>query len=106
MIEYEWLHLKKENRKHNKVQDILHPDFKEIGKSGKVYNKHDISHSKLDTDKYIIKDFEAQTLAKGCILCTYTLFNVSRNTITKRSSIWKYYEGDWKLLFHQGTEIR
>lgn len=39
MIEYEWLHLKKENRSNGKILDVLHPDFKEFGKSGKVFKK-------------------------------------------------------------------
>jgi len=37
MIEYEWLHLKSENRSNSKILNVLHPDFKEFGKSGKVF---------------------------------------------------------------------
>ncbi len=103
MIEYEWFHLKSENRSGNKVLDILHPNFKEFGKSGEVYYKADIDQIRLDNDDYKISDFEECSLSEDCILCTYTLFNTTNNTITNRSSIWKYYENDWKLLFHQGT---
>ncbi|WP_262615049.1 hypothetical protein [Staphylococcus arlettae] len=39
MIEYEQLHLKSENRTNNKILDILHPDFKEFGKSEKFIIK-------------------------------------------------------------------
>lgn len=104
MIEYEWFHLKSENRANSKILDILHPSFKEFGKSGVIYDKADINHSQLDNDIYKISDFEETTLSEGCILCTYTLFNTTNNTISNRSSIWKYYENDWKLIFHQGTE--
>lgn len=104
MIEYEWLHLKSENRSNSKILNILHPDFKEFGKSGKVFYKTDIKQVQLDEDDYRISNFEEYTLSEDCILCTYTLVNTTNNTITNRSSIWKYYENDWKLLFHQGTE--
>lgn len=104
MIEYEWLHLKSENRSNNKILDILHPNFKEFGKSGKIYYKADIYPAQLDNDVYQISNFEEYKLSEDCILCTYTLLNTTNNTITNRSSIWKYYENDWKLLFHQGTE--
>lgn len=104
MIEYEWLHLKKENRFNSKILDVLHPDFKEFGKSGKVYYKTDIKQEQLDKNEYKISDFEQYILSEDCILCTYTLINVTNSITTNRSSIWKYYEYDWKLLFHQGTE--
>lgn len=104
MIEYEWLHLKRENRSNDKIMDVLHPDFKEFGKSGKVFYKTDIKQAQLDEDDYRISNFEEYILSEDCVLCTYTLFNTTNNTITNRSSIWKYYKNDWKLLFHQGTE--
>lgn len=50
MIEYEWFHLKSENRSKNKILDILHPSFKEFGKSGKVYYKTDVEQAQLDND--------------------------------------------------------
>lgn len=104
MIEYEWLHLISENRSSRKILDILHPDFKEFGKSGEIYYKTDIEQAQLDVDDYKISDFEEYKLSDDCILCTYTLFNNTKNTISNRSSIWKYYKNDWKLLFHQGTK--
>lgn len=104
MIEYEQLHLKSENRTNNKILDILHPDFKEFGKSGKIYNMTDIKRAQLDIDDYKISNFEEYKLSEDCKLCTYTLINKTNKSITNRSSIWKYYDNDWKLLFHQGTE--
>ncbi|WP_436860232.1 hypothetical protein [Staphylococcus caeli] len=104
MIEYEWLHLNRDAREKGKVKEVLHPDFKEFGKSGKVYDKTDISDIKLDGDEYEIHEFLEYSLSDDCKLCTYTLSNITKNSVTNRSSIWKYYENDWKLLFHQGTE--
>lgn len=104
MIEYEWLHLKSKNRANKKFLDILHPDFKEFGKSGKVYYKSDIIMHQLDTDYYKIENFEEYILSEDCVLCTYKLYNVTNDIATNRSSVWKFYENEWKLLFHQGTE--
>lgn len=104
MIEYEWSHLKGENRKDNqKLLDILHQDFKEFGKSGKTLYKEDVVNIQFDTDDYEIYDLEEYSLAEDVKLCTYTLLNKTKNQSTNRSSIWKFEE-DWKLLFHQGTE--
>ncbi|MCD8918091.1 hypothetical protein [Staphylococcus gallinarum] len=104
MIEYEWFHLKSDNRSENKLLDILHPAFKEFGKSGEIYYKSDIERAQLDNDVYKITNFVEYSLSEDCVLCTYTLFNTTKNIITNRSSIWKYYKNDWKLLFHQGTQ--
>lgn len=80
------------------------PILKNLESQGKFFYKTDIKQAQLDEDDYRISNFEEYILSEDCVLCTYTLFNTTNNTITNRSSIWKYYKNDWKLLFHQGTE--
>lgn len=38
----EWKHLKPENRESGQFIEVLHPDFKEFGMSGKVYDRSDL----------------------------------------------------------------
>lgn len=105
MIDYEWQHLKPSNRKNtDKVLDILHPSFKEFGKSGKVFYKSDIKNTALNCDDFTINNFEVYELADDARLCTYELVNNTRDVISNRSSVWQFYDGAWLLLFHQGTE--
>ncbi|EKH2225166.1 hypothetical protein O4M67_002497 [Staphylococcus pseudintermedius] len=103
MIEYEWKHLKPENRESGQFIEVLHPDFKEFGMSGKVYDRSDFECIELHVAEYEISDFQVDHLAEDCRLCTYTLIDHTRHIKTNSTSIWKMHEGDWKLLFHQGT---
>lgn len=106
MIKYELMYLDKRNRANKKVAYYLHSDFKEFGKSGKVYYKEDILNVELDAFDFKIYNFNQYKLAEDCFLCTYKLLNENNHIVTNRSSIWKYEDNDWKLRFHQGTEVR
>ena len=48
-------------------------------------------------------DFHCRQLATDLYLLTYTLLQGMRNT--RRSTIWRHTSGDWKIVFHQGTEV-
>ncbi|QHW38416.1 hypothetical protein GZH82_10830 [Staphylococcus ursi] len=98
--------MKSENRESGRFFEVLHPDFKEFDMSGKVYDKNDFEGIELHVAEYEISDFLVYHLAEDCRLCTYTLVDQTQHIKTNRASIWKIYEGDWKLLFHQGTEKR
>lgn len=54
-----------------------------------------------------IMDFEINQLSDDCVLATYRLIRHSELNENKkyslRSSIWKCFEGKWKMIFHQGT---
>lgn len=56
---------------------------------------------------YEIIDFSIDQLSDDCIVATYKLIkdsNLNENkNYSLRSSIWKCFEGKWKMLFHQGT---
>lgn len=105
LIEYEWQHLEPSNRKNpDKLLDILYPNFKEFGKSGKVFYKNDINNMAPNSDDFTINNFEVYVLGDDARLCTYELVNNTCGIISNRSSVWQFYNGDWLLLFHQGTE--
>lgn len=104
MIEYEYFHLNSENRKNGKFLEILHPDFEEFGQSGKKFKKEDFCNIDLDSNIYEIEDFVVVDLSTQTKLCKYILLDKTSNSKSVRSSIWFFYEKDWKLFFHQGTK--
>jgi ribonuclease HI len=46
-------------------------------------------------------------LSEDCILLLYVGVKVNKNVRTKSncSSVWKKTDGEWKMVFHQGTNI-
>ena len=55
----------------------------------------------------VLSDFRTTVLAPGVVLVTY---RIARRTASDeppqhllRSSIWKLIDGQWQIVFHQGT---
>lgn len=90
------------------VSALLAEGFVEFGSSGRVYN-----YTPGDTfdagASYVMEDFKAQRLARGCIVATYRAAKKDEagNIVSKtlRSSLWKRVGGAWRMAFHQGTII-
>jgi hypothetical protein len=85
------------------VSKLLADDFVEFGSSGRVFNKPSIINS-LKSEKEDLKikvtDFKAEYLAENIVLVTY------RSNTSLRSSIWKLINGQWQMIFHQGTKTQ
>lgn len=105
MLKYEKIHLDAENRRTGKYLEVLHPEYEEFGQSGKRHRKKDFMENGVDFSIYEIEDFEVVVLSAESRLCKYVLYNKTEDVRTNRSSVWVLYEGDWKLIFHQGTYI-
>lgn len=94
-----------------KVSELLSDEFIEYCSSGKIYKykKGDVINSKDNSNVQIwkIKDFSIDILAEDIILAKYKAIKLykleDRKICSIRSSIWKYIEGSWKMIFHQGT---
>ena len=104
--------LKPETRKSaEKISILLSDDFIEFSSSGNIYNynKDDVfdNDSNSCEIKWEIKDFKIKRLSNDCILATYKVIkhNELRENMkySLRSSIWKLFNGTWKMVFHQGT---
>lgn len=106
--------LKLETRQsREKISKLLSDDFFEFTSSGFVwhYNKNkaiDSSVNLVSLD-WEIKDFSIKILAADVILATYKLVKNNEEEFHKkyslRSSIWKNIDGNWKMIFHQGTPM-
>ena len=82
---------------------LLHPDFMEIGSSGRVLTR-DAMMMALEEDPGERTDIEilgADRVGTGAVLLTYRSF--ARSGTTLRSSLWVLDGGRWRLRFHQGT---
>ena len=94
-----------------KIAELLHIDFFEYCSSGSVYcyRKGDVFDEKNGsaTVHREIKDFEINLLSPDVVLATYKVIQhdeLSQNLkYSLRSSIWKCFNGEWQIVFHQGT---
>ena len=85
-------------------------DFWEIGASRQRYSRAfvlDVLEARLtdpvDESDWESRDFHVRELAPDVYLLTYTLRQGER--LTRRSTIWRRTNGDWKIVFHQGTVV-
>lgn len=90
----------------SKVGPLIHPDFVEFGSSGNRYNREQILTQMSDETSAptLIRDFEARMFADGVVLCTYRSIGHGGREV-RRSSVWVNSEGQWQIVFHQGTRI-
>jgi hypothetical protein len=99
---------------HMFLERVLAKDFTEFGKSGRVYDKIDTIAALIDENQneaQISTELEMRSvkftdLGLDAVLLTYTLkpsTDDAAEISSLRSSIWKRYGEEWKLVFHQGT---
>ncbi|MDQ0000272.1 ribonuclease HI family protein [Pseudarthrobacter sulfonivorans] len=82
---------------------LLHPDFMEIGSSGRVWTR-DAMMMALEEDPGHHTELEilgADRIGAGAVLLTYRSY--WRSGTVLRSSLWVLDGGRWRLRFHQGT---
>ncbi|MBA2654368.1 MAG: DUF4440 domain-containing protein [Gammaproteobacteria bacterium] len=95
-------------------QDILNQmcdEFWEVGASGNVYTKQYVLDVLVERykdpdykDDWEAKNFELMEICHDSYLLTYILIQ-GKTRITRRSTIWRKFAGEWKILYHQGTII-
>lgn len=82
---------------------LLHPDFIEIGQSGRLWTR-DATMTSLAEDGQERVDLEliaADRVSSGSVLLTYR--SHTREGTVLRSSLWVLDGAAWRLRFHQGT---
>jgi hypothetical protein len=94
------------------VNQLLSDDFVEFGRSGGVHRKDDVMGSLAAEgtgEARTASDFDLKSLADDVVLLTYRSLRLGadgQELHTLRSSIWKFMEGRWQMVFHQGTPTR
>lgn len=91
-------------RQRARVLELLHPDFREFGSSGNVWDAETVAERLAlgeATGSIEMQHPVAVALGPASILLTYTARRGDRYSL--RSSIWIHDSGAWQLFFHQGT---
>ena len=89
---------------------MMHPDFREIGASGRCYSREFVlgelekRHQEPHEEAWQTSDFYCRELANEIFLLTYTLIQ-NKIRKTRRSTLWQRTEVGWQILFHQGTIV-
>jgi hypothetical protein len=88
---------------------LLAEEFVEFGSSGQVFDKKQIMEAlrKESPTKRSLSRFESTMLSDNIALVTYRVTRAAdpgNNPVhTLRSSIWRLSNGQWQMVFHQGT---
>ncbi|HEV8390792.1 MAG TPA: DUF4440 domain-containing protein [Dongiaceae bacterium] len=89
------------------IDRLLADDFVEFGSSGLTFDKKDVIDGLQSepTMQRALTDFRASPLAPDVVLLTYRSIRHgdSGERHFLRSSIWKNFGGQWRMVFHQGT---
>ena len=91
------------------VESSVDAAFWEVGASGRRYSREyvlDILESRFENqseDRWETRDFHCLEIAPDNYLVTYTLLQGDR--VTRRSTIWRRAQGEWKIVYHQGTVV-
>ncbi|EPJ43592.1 MAG: hypothetical protein OFPII_40840 [Osedax symbiont Rs1] len=105
------LHSYQVRQNRSMVARLLHPSFKEVGKSGSSYDFQNIvamMEAEQPADGHIhAQDFECIQLSQSVYLLLYKSVwidsNGGKSRFAKRSSIWALTGEEWRMKYHQGT---
>jgi hypothetical protein len=93
------------------LSSLLADEFLEFGSSGRIFSKNEIMEA-LRTEprvQFSIFDFRAKILGDGVALVTYQAVRREEanhsGLASLRSSLWVIRDGQWQILFHQGTKV-
>lgn len=106
------LHSLDTRRDVSRMDELLHPEFEEFGRSGRKYSREEaLSEFGAETNypRVVATDFELAELGKGVALLTYKSAHRTESgeihQCTLRSSLWLRTNEGWRMRFHQGTPI-
>jgi hypothetical protein len=88
------------------LESLLANGFREHGASGRSYSRTEtVALYEFGRPTEVeIYDFELESVAAELVLATYCRQEADGRR-ARRSSLWVKDEGDWRMLFHQGTVI-
>lgn len=93
------------------IKRLIHPDFREVGRSGNSYDfKSIVRMMELEKESNVqihSQNYECFALEPTIQLLTYETALIDDSgavsNFTKRSSIWVLVGQLWQLKYHQGT---
>ena len=94
-----------------KLRSLLSSEFKEVGASGAYFGLAQVLESLPSEEGWCCKtkDWEFRALAKDIVqtihLAFVAHFEGDEGVYSRRTSIWKNESGEWKMIYHQGTQV-
>ena len=87
------------------------PDYWEVGASGRIYQREWVL-DELERRHLVgaaeetleASGFACRRLGESCWLLTYNLVQ-GRTRRTRRATVWEWMDGDWRIVYHQGTVV-
>jgi hypothetical protein len=93
-----------------RLEQLLHPQFHEVGRSGRMYSRDTVIEfllSQHSPPTVRSEHFLCAELAPGVALLTYRSAHLQADgqlvNHTLRSSVWTGSGETWQLRYHQGT---
>lgn len=95
-------------RNPDRLRAVLAPDFREIGASGRVWDREAmIDHLQTDDPDVLeigVAALSGKRVASNLILVTWVSEREGRRAW--RTSLWRSAARGWQLVHHQGTPIK
>lgn len=95
-----------------RLDALLHPDFREVGRSGRPYEREtvlDFLARRTSIPAVVNDGHRVEPLADGCVLLTYRSAEIgpdgARRHEALRMSVWVHDGAAWRLRYHQGTAV-
>lgn len=95
-----------------RLEQLLHPDFHEVGRSGQRYTRATVVAflaSQATPTALAASGHALHHLAEGCALLTYQSHHDAgpgrAPSLALRSSVWLHTPAGWQLFYHQGTPV-
>lgn len=89
------------------LERLLADDFVEFGASGNVWSSKAQVIAGLQDEVFSARrmtEFAVKALSDGVALVTYRGYREGVGE-SLRSSVWRQEEGQWRMVFHQGTPV-
>jgi hypothetical protein len=93
-----------------RLEQLLHPEFHEVGRSGRPYTRAFVIDALLGNSlnrNVLPSGHELSELAAGCMLLTYRTVQLAGDGTHEfpamRMSVWIRTGAGWQLRYHQGT---
>lgn len=104
------MHLTSTRRNRERMEQLLHPLFYEIGRSGVRYSRQDILEEfdkEAELPPIAVSNPELNLLTYDLVILTYTSNHVAEQAhrFTLRTSVWQREDANWQIRFHQGTAM-
>ncbi|VEG90583.1 nuclear transport factor 2 family protein [Legionella spiritensis] len=93
------------------LASLIDDEFMEMGQSGHTYDKRDVIQwlNRPGLSERTGSDFQVKIITDDVILLTYLSHIKNKDTgeiqHAFRSSLWRRKEGQWRMVFHQGTPL-